>query len=371
MKIICNRDKLLAGFQIAAAVAPSRSPKEILQNVKMIVDADAVTLMATDMEVGIRVALEDVTVDTPGSAVLPVDRFGSILRECTAEEIKIEAENTGTQVTAGRSRFKLPAMNPDEFPDVEKFGETRYHKISAAVLKELIRRTLFAVDSESGRFALAGVLVEMEDQSIIAVGSDGRRLAKMEGPGESVEGHQTGDAKVIVPSRSMQLLERALSEPDEEIQLACRSNDLMVRSPRFEIYTRLLEGRFPRWRDAIPKRDQSVKIPIQVGPLHSAVRQASIVADSDSRGIDFEFEGGTLVITGASDSAGQSRIEMPCQYDGAQIKAALDFRYVGDFLRVLDLEKSITIDVVDADSPALFMTDDGYNYVVMPLAKVR
>ena len=34
MKVVCDREKLLAAFQTAAAVAPARSPKAILQNVK-------------------------------------------------------------------------------------------------------------------------------------------------------------------------------------------------------------------------------------------------------------------------------------------------------------------------------------------------
>ena len=219
---------------------------------------------------------------------------------------------------------------------------------------------------------MSGVLLEMSDKQMIAVGSDGRRLAKMEGPAESIEGHATSpDSPTIVPARAMQLIERALTDGEEMIDIAARQNDLLVRSPRFEVYSRLVEGKFPRWRDVIPHRDHSMRVAIQAGPLHASVRQAAIVADSESRGVDFAFGKGTLVIQGASDSAGESRIELPIAYDGDEVTATLDFRYVAEFLKALELEKNATLDVADSESAALFTTDDGYAYVVMPLSKPR
>ena len=81
MKIHCDRTKFLEAFQIAASVAPSRSPKVVLQNVKLEVVSDRVILLATDMEVGIRYEIEGVEVDAPGATLLPVSRFLSILRD--------------------------------------------------------------------------------------------------------------------------------------------------------------------------------------------------------------------------------------------------------------------------------------------------
>lgn len=368
MKISCDREATLAAFQTAAAFAPSRSPKPILQCVKLEAVPGNANFMATDTELSIRVALPGIEIEAPGSAVLPVDRFGSILRECSAEKLRIEAEERGTKIAADRSRFTLPAMNPEEFPAVPVFAETSYIQAPARMLKELIRRTLFAVDTESGRFALAGVLLEIEGEKLHAIGSDGRRLAVMEGPVVAVEGGRTGNEPVIVPSRAMHLLERSLVDGDDQVLLAARSNDLLVRAPRFEFSSRLVEGRFPRWRDVIPKRSGSARIPLQAGPLLAAVRQASIVADNESRAVNFTFGEGTLTIRGSSDTAGQSQVEMPIAYDGAPIPTALDFRYISEFLRVLGPETTITLDLLDADSSALFTTEDGYSYVVMPMS---
>jgi DNA polymerase-3 subunit beta len=371
MKITCNREKLLNAFQTVAAVAPARSPKPILQSVKLEVAANAATLLATDLEVGIRYEVTGLEVDAPGAAVLPVDRFGSILRESTDATFRIESDYESTTVRGERSQFKLPAQNPQDFPAVAEFAEKSFYELSSRLFRELIRRTIFATDNESSRYALGGVKLEWKDNLLTAVGTDGRRLAKMEGPAQAV-GQPTpfGDV-TVVPTRAMHLLERALGEDSSEVQIAVRQNDILVKNPRVTIYSRLLEGRYPRWRDVFPQRATSLKLDLTVGPVYAAVRQAAIVTSEESRGVDFTFGEGSLVLAGQTAEVGQSRVELPIAYDGKALAITLDPRFVVDFLKVLEAEKTFTIDLQDSDAAAVCTTDDGYGYVIMPLARDR
>ncbi len=371
MKIICDREKLWTAFQTAAAVAPTRSPKPILRNVKLDADNQTVILTATDMEVGIRIEVTGVEVESPGSILVPVDRFGPILRESSDEKLVIEADSHGVHVRGDHSEFKLPGENPDEFPQVAAFEEEKYHELPSRLLRELIRRTLFATDNESARYALGGILLEFEGDKVTAVGTDGRRLAKMEGTGIAVGGHESGETMTIVPARSMQLMERAFTDADAELQVAARANDILVRSPRTVIFSRLVEGRFPKWRDVFPVRQEAVRLDLAVGPMYSAVRQAAIVASDDSRGIDFIFGNGSLVLSGSTADVGQSRVELPIPYDGTEITITLDHRFLADFLKVLDPEKTFTMEIENAETAVLCTTDDGYGYVIMPLARDR
>lgn len=371
MKIICNREQFLSVFQTAAVVAPARSPKVILQNVKLDVLQDTAILTATDMEIGIRVDVPGIEVEQPGSAVIPVSRFGAILRESTDEKLVIETTDQGTSVQGQHSQFKLPGNNPDEFPAVATFDESDYFEVSSQVFKALIRRTIFATDTESSRYALGGILLEMEDDKIVAVGTDGRRLAKMEGPLKRAGNPTAMESMTIVPTRSMQMVERMLADDDSAISLAVRSNDVLVRNEHGVVYTRLVEGRFPKWREVFPDREHAVKIDITVGPLFSALRQAAIVASEDSRGVDFTFGGGSLVMNITTADIGQSRVEIPISYEGEPITTTLDHRYVGDFLKVLDHQMVVQFDMESGDRATLCTTDDGYGYVIMPLSRDR
>ena len=370
MKLTCEREKVLHAFQTAASVVPSRSPKPTLRNVKLEVGEERATLMATDLEIGIRIDLAGLAVDAPGEVLLPIDRFGSILRESSDEKLILESDGRKTLVRGDRSEFNLPAENPDEFPQVGVFEEKSYHVMPARFFRELARRTVFATDNESSRYALGGVLIELSANQIIAVATDGRRLARQQGPAESVAGHKTTE-NTIVPTRAMQLIERALADNEGDIQLAARDNDVLVKSDRTTLYARLVEGRYPKWRDVFPKQTDAVKIELTVGPFHAAVRQAAIVTSEERRGVDFTFGDGKAVLATHGAEMGEAHVELPVAYDGAEVSVTLDPRFVNDFLRVLDPDQCFTFQIKDAASAVLCTTDDGYSYVIMPLARER
>src|SRR6516164_10494468 len=93
MRALCNREGLLTAFGMVSGVVPARSPKPILQNLKLVADPDeGSTLMATDLEVGIRHRVLGMKVEQPGAVILPTARFGSILRTSPDQELFLEAD---------------------------------------------------------------------------------------------------------------------------------------------------------------------------------------------------------------------------------------------------------------------------------------
>lgn len=371
MKITCNREQFLQAFQTVAAVAPSRSPKPILQNVKLEVSGDSTTLQATDLEVSIRQSVQGIEAESDGVVLLPVARFGLILRESSDTTFRIETDGQKTIIRGERSTFNLSSEDAGEFPPIAAFDESTCHEMPARLLKEMIKRTIFATDNESSRYALGGVKLEENDGKLLAIGTDGRRLAKMEGVITSADGATPFGDATIIPSRSLQLIDRVLTDDSATVRIAVRQNEVLVGSPSGMLSTRLLEGRFPRWRDVFPKRSNSAKVELTVGPFFAAVRQAAIVTSDESRGVDFTFGEGMLVLAGRAAEVGDSRVEMPIGYDGEPITISLDPRYMMDFLKTLDAEKSFTVDLADGDSAAVATVDDGYGYVIMPLARDR
>jgi len=368
MKVRCSKEPLLAALQSASAVVPARSPKPVLTNVKLEAGKGSAVLSATDLEVGIRTEIEGVETSAAGAVLLPSARLMAIVRESAPGTVfDIHSDGTATIVKAPRSEFRLPAEDPLEFPSVATFPEEPCFEISTPLFRELVRRTVFATDNESSRFALGGVLLELDAKAVTAIGTDGRRLAKMEGPATMVNGSPSA-VQPIVPARAMQLIERCLGNADVPVHIAVRSNEALVKTGPTTISARLVEGRFPRWRDVFPDRPEAVRVSLVAGPLLAAVRQAAIVTSEQSKGVDFSFENGRLVLSGRSAESGESRIELPIDHAGATVKIKMDPRFVGDFLRVLDGGTAVSVELTDAQSACVCRTEDGYGYVIMPLA---
>jgi len=368
MKVRCAREPLLAALQGASAVVPARSPKPVLMNVKLEVDSTSAVLLATDLEVGIRIQIEGVETIAAGAVLLPSSRLAAIVRESVPGTVfEIYSDGNATVVKAPRSQFRLPAEDAMEFPAVATFPAEPCFELTTPLVRELVKRTVFATDNESSRFALGGVLLELTEKNVTAIGTDGRRLAMMQGPASSVGG-TPADAQPIVPSRAMQLVERSLGDAASPVHVAVRSSEILIRSGGTTISARLVEGRFPRWRDVFPDRPEAMHVHLLAGPFLAAVKQAAIVTSEQSKGVEFSFEPGQLVLSGRSSESGESRIELPIDHAGNTVKIKLDPRFVSDFLRVLDGGTAVTAELTDSQSACVCRTTDGYGYVIMPLA---
>ena len=346
MKVTCDREQLLPAFQTAAAVAPGRSPKPILQNVKLEVVGDSAILHGhrpgsrhSHQRAGRRSASAGQR--RPAGRPLRLDPARKHRRAyCTS---KPTARARSSAASAASS--SLPAENPQEFPAVADFNEQKYHELPARLLRELIRRTIFATDNESSRYALGGVMLELAADKITAVGTDGRRLAKMEGPARASAAisrrrqhdhrphpgdaaHRTGPRRRRHRSANRRPRQRHPgSQPAGHDLLAAGRRPLSRVARRVPAARR--HGRRSNWPSA---------------RCYAAVRQAAIVTSEESRGIDFTFGDGSLVLAGHAAEVGQSRVELPIAYDGPAIvdhaRPALRDRLP----KVLDPEKTFTLD---------------------------
>src|SRR5438876_11115321 len=217
MKVLCHREGLLSAFQLASVVVPARDLKPVLRNLKAIADGDGCTFLATDLGLGIRLELRGVRVEQAGEALLPVGRVLAILRESTDDELSIEASAQACLVRGQANEFEMDGVDPAEFPDVPAFAGDSYHEVSAGELREMIRRTVFAAATENPRYAVTGILWELEGDVARLVATDGRRLAVVQGNATAQGGHDTKGQTLVVPTKAMQLLERNLQDPDERV----------------------------------------------------------------------------------------------------------------------------------------------------------
>jgi DNA polymerase-3 subunit beta len=357
---------------MVSGVVPARSPKPILQNIKLIADEEeGSVLMGTDLEVGIRHRVLGVRVEQPGEVILPTGRVGSILRTSGDDELKIETDDDHLIITGQHSEFTLPLEDPSLFPEVPDFAATSYHVVPAGTLKKLIRRTIFATDLESARYALGGVLVELSDSTMAMVGTDGRRLARMVAPAEAENDPPPPTGTPVIPVKALKLIERNLVDDEVQVHLAFQAGTaVLVKTDGAVIYSRLVEGRFPRYQDVFPSSVEA-RIPLLVGPLRLAVEQASIVTSDDSRGVDFQFATGVLKLSSQAADVGSSHVDLPINYEGKPLEITFDPRYLVDALKTLEDGTEIHAELIDAKNAAVFRTGDDYSYVVMPLTRER
>jgi DNA polymerase-3 subunit beta len=366
MKAICNREGLLSAIQVANVAVPTRDVKPILKNVKAIASEGRCVLMATDLELGVRIEVRAVNVTDQGEGILPAARLLAILRESQDDELSIEVDSNACMVRGEHIEFEMPSEDPANFPDLPTFADDKYHEITAGSLREMIRRTIFAAADDVGRYSMTGVLWELDEEHARLVATDGRRLALAQGSAKSHGGHGTKGTFPVVPTKAMSLVERNLTDDKEMVQVCLRPNEVLFRTDRAVVYSRLVEGRFPDYRQVLPKK-QTAKVPLQVPAFTAAVRQAAIMTDEESKRVVFKFAKGKLTMQAQGATTGRSKVELPVEFDSKAIDISFNPAFLIEMLRVLAPDAELVLEMVDGASPAMFKSGPTYSYLVMPL----
>jgi len=379
MKIHFNPKDFLRQFKLASSIALGKDVKPILCNVKIVANKrDGVVLMATDTEFGIRCRI-DADVSVSGEALLPPKQFRQILESAKDGRLTLETTANGIIVTGENGeQWGLDTQSPDEFLDVADFAETSYHEIPAKALSEMIRRTIFAIDTEDIRYALGGVCWEHDGSCITAVATDGKRLAAQDADGIRVNGHEFEPA--ILPVNVLKLLSKALKEKSvsdtDNVKMAVHAvadeerrttGTVHFHCGDVTIFSRLVVGKFPKWRPIVPTTDDRLHAQVRCETLRTALKR--MVTTELQPGVTFTFRRGGLTLESRAKESGQSTATIPATCNGTA-DFIFDVTFIREYLRPLDAETVVNIYMAVDNDPVLFSIGDGdYRYVVMPMMR--
>jgi len=373
MKTVCDRTSLTRAVQVASSVVAAKSPKPALGCIKFEAGKERVTLLATDLEVGIRVELDKMEVQQPGDALVPADRLHGILRELEADTVTITSSEQETEIVAPGARFKVLGDNPADFPQVPEFPAAGAFTVEAGDLVGMIKRTLFATAKENTRYALNGVLWEVEGTSLTLVATDGRRLSLVRGKcKDGPEAKKTA----IVPSKAMLLIERCLTDTGEAkgpVRVVISEKDILLESPSTGggnriVYSRLVDGHFPKYDDVIPK-DCEKKAVLGTAAFVAAVRKAALLTNEESRGVTLKFAEQELVVTSRTPEMGEAEIRMPAEYGGETLEIGFNPQYLMDAVKVIDADQ-FTFAFKGPSKPGVITEGRTFTHVVMPVSVV-
>ncbi|MBX3467629.1 MAG: DNA polymerase III subunit beta [Planctomycetes bacterium] len=368
LKVRGDAKELAEAIGIAASVAPSKSPRPVLQNLLLDARDGVLEVTGTDLDVAIRVRIERVDMTSEGRVLVNAARFQQILRELVGEQVEIETdERAGCIISTGDSRFHVMGEEPDDFPELGAWKGDGVLQLPASALVEMIRRTHFAAHPEKTRYAMNGILIDLKDQRLRLVATDGKRLSMCERPAtaEAVK----APVFVVVPTKAMQLLQRVVGSGEEHVEVSVEPAQVQFRTAHATVMARLIEGHFPPYEDVLPKsHDKKLQLPRE-GFL-SALRRASLLATKDSQAVRFRFAREGLELTARVPEVGESRVQFPLDYPFDELTIGFNPAFFADVLKVLSTTEFV-LQLKDTRSAAVVQEQDKdggvFVYLVMPL----
>ncbi len=368
MKVKCSRGQLAEAFTIASSVVPLRTTIPAITSVKLTATKEkaggTLELACTDMEFGLKLTLPATEVKEEGTLVLPAARMSGLLREAADQDIGIDSDGNIAHIRLPDASFKIVGLDPADFPTIPTFDDRAALKVDAGDLGTMIRKTQFAVSTEVVRYALTGQLLEVKGKDIRMVASDGKRLAyiKSRSSGKN-EGQK--DVRVIVPTKTMNLLDKVLTDEDAFVSLNVEETQVRLKTRKAVIFSRLIEGHFPDYEAVVPANlDKKLVIPRDL--LHAAVRKVSLMTTDKTRAVKFSISKGKMTLFTRTQDVGEARVELPLDYKGEEIEMVFNPDYVADYLKVVG-EETVELHLKDKGSAGVFRTGKDYVYVLMPL----
>ncbi len=365
MKVNFNTAALAEALSLLAPVVPSRTPKPILRCIKITAEKDEVRICATDLEVGINYLVSEVQIEQPGCIVIPADKLNAIVRETVDEVITLEADEAACKVIGSDSNFTIYGHDADQYPEVPGFDGEADLKVNLENMQAGIEQSLFATAKESTRYALNGVLWEVDGKKLSLVATDGRRLAKVKVNLAEAATKEIQEAKIIVPAKTMGLLDKVGGTEKDVVTVKMADNQIVINCANVVMSSNLVEGNFPKYEDIIPS-DYDKKLTLSTEPALSAVKRASLLTSEESRGIKLAIEKDQVTFSARAPETGDAVVNMKIKYDGDPLEIGFNPQFIMDCLRVLKTPE-FDFELSQPDRPGMIKSGSSFIYVLMPI----
>ncbi len=366
-----EKEDILKGLARTQSIVEKKNTIQILSNVLLKLTGNDLTIEATDLEVGVSATYECEGI-VPGGVTVDAKTLYEVVRQIP-EGLVIhfkKKDNNWLEISAGRSVFNLVGLAPEDFPEVPvPTGESQWN-MNPAILKGMIEKTIFAVSQEDMRYNLSGVFIEItqdgKNKKIRMVATDGHRLSLVDSEFEG-EIPIPASQGVIVPKKGLSELSKILDEGDEPVGMRLEGNNLIVKRDRLTLVMRLVDGRFPDYRQVIPAGNDKV-ITVSREDFIRTIRRVSILSYERVKMVKFRITPSSMEITSESPDMGTAREEVPVQYEGPEMSIGFNSNYLLDILGAMD-DQEVLIKLLDESSPGEVRPakEKDYFFIIMPM----
>src|SRR5437867_10099942 len=255
MQFVIGRNVLQKELAFVQGIVERKNTIPVLANILIESAGEtSVRISGTDLDVTIRCDADAEEIKSQGAICVPARKLFDIARLLPDAPVSFrKEENEWVTVECDRSKFRLPGISKETFPELPGFKSTPL-KLPAALIKLLIDRTIFAITQEEGRYTLSGAKLELDNNGVKMVTTDGHRLA-FASTRETGTDAQSTTLDVLIPRKTLAELTKLTSDFDGDISLGADENHVYFQVGSRLLISRLLTGQFPNYEMVMPKNN--------------------------------------------------------------------------------------------------------------------
>ena len=366
MNINIQKEVLEQALSQIIGVVEKRQTLPILGNVYLELNENKLTLVGSDLETEITTKISNVA-GTDGKTTVSARKLYDICRSLPSEsQISLILEQDNKLIlNAGKSRFTLQTLSANDYPRLEETEWKQEFSLTHKQLSNLFTRTSFSMAQQDVRYFLNGLLIEIHNDHILSVATDGHRLAKTLVQTESLG---LDLVQSIVPRKAVIEISKFLdSGSDDAVSIKLNASHILVQSGNFLFISKLIDGRFPDYEKVIPA-NLDKHILLDRANLIEILSRAAILSNEKFRGVSLSFSEGLLKVASHNPDQEHATDQMSVDYTDDEIEIGFNVNYLLEALKACGSEK-IDLGLLDPNTSCTFHAEgnDDTLYLIMPM----
>ncbi len=362
MKLICQGNELSDALAKVVKALPVKRNNPILDGVKLTALGDTLTIFATDLELAIEKKI-NAQVLIEGEIVVPGKLFADYAKKIEEEQIELDGTDpTKLIIKYLDSELQIKCMSADEYPVFKEVDTQNSFIILKKEFKDIISKVIFNVAVDEARPSLRGVCLNIKDEEVEAVASDGYRLALARA---QIKNNGIVD-KIVVPSKSMNELARLIDEGEETITVYVEKNYIMVDLFHTKIVTRLIGEEYINYEKIIPSVF-TTEVTIDKKLFENAIDRVSLINRTEKKSyVKMEIKEDTISLNAHSDD-GEINEKVTIGLKGKDLTIGFNSKYIIDSMHAID-EPFVTLNFTTSTAPGIIKGEsDRWLYLILPL----
>ena len=367
MNFICEKETIIKAINSVINGVASKTTMPILEGILIQTNDNEIKLTSYDLEIGIEYII-NATVKEQGNTVVNATMFSEIIRKLPNKEIQISVkDNNLLEISCEGSLYKLATMNPDEFPELPRISIENSVEVEQNILKNMIRKTIFAVSTEENRPIFTGCLFEIVDNKLNVVAVDGYRLAIK----SSNINEKTNNFSSVIPGKTLNEVNKIMSDSFDTVKIGIAKNQALFEMENCKIVTRLLDGEFLKYANAIPNSWET-RVKVNKNEIQNCFERISLISSSSIEKekkypVKIDIEIGKITIS-CANQMGDAKEEIIAETEGKELQIGFNPRFFLDALKAID-DEEVYIEFGTNRSPAIIKSveDGDYTYMILPI----
>lgn len=373
MKIQIERIEFLKRLKVVEKTITENKIKPIISCAYIETRGDNLFFFGTNLETTITTEMKCKEVIESGKIVFQHQLVEEYLKELKDEFVVFSEIDGNLVIESSDSSSEFSLMNVEDFPKIlvdEDFSQKEeIFKINSIELAEILEKVKYAASSSSDNLSINCVRMENENKKLKFITTDTYRLVYLEKEIEKIN----ENIDVSIPLNTVEALTKLLrSIESTDISFYFINRQIFFKMEEVLVISRIIDMSFPNYKGILGNNSYNKKLTINAEVFLKMLKRITIFVRNNNEtkyGATFYLEKKEMQVHGVNEVAKINEV-LEVNYEGENIKIALNTKFLSDFVQTLNKNKDITLEFIASNSSVKIKEEEANNYlyVLMPLA---